>query len=122
METTKFNSARLTAGAANPVLLATEAADYLVRKGVPFRQAHDVVGKVLREGERQGRVWTDLSLEDLKKISPAFEADFSEGLNVAAALAAKKVPGGTAPEAVRQAISDLEERLNKRASKIGAMP
>jgi argininosuccinate lyase len=61
-------------------------------------------------------------LEDLKKISPVFEANFSDGLNVVAALAAKKVPGGTAPEAVRQAISDLEERLNKRVSKIGATP
>jgi argininosuccinate lyase len=121
-QTTKFSSERLTAAASNPVLLATEAADYLVHKGVPFRQAHDVVGKVLREAERQGKIWTDLPFEDLKKISPAFEANFSDGLNVAAALATKKVPGGTAPEAVRQAIADLEERLNKRASKIGATP
>src|ERR1700688_900708 len=122
IETTKFSSERLTAAASNPVLLATEAADYLVHKGVPFRQAHDVVGKVLREAERQGKIWTALSFEDLKKISPAFEADFSDGLTVAAALAAKKVPGGTAPEAVRKAISDLQERLNKRVSKIGATP
>jgi len=122
IETTKFSSERLTAAASNPVLLATEAADYLVHRGVPFRQAHDVVGKVLREAERQGKIWTDLSFEDLKKISPAFEANFSDGLNVTRALAAKKVPGGTAPEAVRKAIADLEERLNKRASKIGAMP
>jgi argininosuccinate lyase len=122
IETTKFNSERLMAAASNPVLLATEAADYLVHKGVPFRQAHDAVGKVLREAERQEKIWTDLPLEDLQKISPAFEANFSDGLNVAAALAAKKVPGGTAPEAVRRAISDLEERLNRRASKIGATP
>jgi argininosuccinate lyase len=58
----------------------------------------------------------------LKKISSAFEADFSSGLNVNAALAAKKVPGGTAPDAVRKAISELEERLNKKTSKIGATP
>jgi argininosuccinate lyase len=122
IETTKFSSERLTAAASNPVLLATEAADYLVHKGVPFRQAHDVVGQVLREAERQGKNWTDLPFEDLKRISPAFAANFSDGLNVAAALAAKKVPGGTAPEAVRKAIADLEERLNKRASKIGATP
>jgi argininosuccinate lyase len=122
IETTKFSPERLTAAASNPVLLATEAADYLVKKGVPFRQAHDVVGKVLREAERQGKVWTDLPFEDLKKISPAFEANFSDGLNVAAALATKKVPGGTAPAAVRKAIANLEERLNKRTSKIGATP
>jgi len=119
---TKFNSERLVAAASNPVLLATEAADYLVHRGLPFRQAHDVVGRVLGEAERRGKIWTDLPLEDLKRISPAFEANFSDGLNVAAALAAKKVPGGTAPEAVRQAISDLEERLNQRISKIGATP
>jgi argininosuccinate lyase len=122
LETTKFNAERLTAAASNPVLLATEAADYLVHKGVPFRQAHDIVGKVLREAERQEKAWTEVSLGDLKKISPAFEADFHDGLNLAAALAAKKVPGGTAPESVRKAISDLEERLNKKTSKIGATP
>ncbi|MGB6835987.1 MAG: argininosuccinate lyase, partial [Candidatus Acidiferrum sp.] len=122
LETTKFNAERLTAAAANPVLLATEAADYLVHKGVPFRQAHDIVGKVLREAERQEKAWTEVPLGDLKKISPAFEADFRDGLNLAAALAAKKVPGGTAPESVRKAISDLEERLNKKTSKIGATP
>jgi argininosuccinate lyase len=122
IETTKFNARRLAAAASNPVLLATEAADYLVHRGVPFRQAHDIVGKVLREAERQGKIWTSLPLEDLKRISPSFDAGFSDGLNVQAALAAKKVPGGTAPEAVLKAISDLEERLNKKTSKIGATP
>jgi len=122
IEGTQFREERLRAAASNPLLLATEAADYLVHKGIPFRQAHDIVGKVLREAERQTKVWTELPLEDLKKISPAFEADFSAGLNVAAALAAKKVPGGTAPDSVRKAISDLEERLNKKTTKLGATP
>jgi len=119
---TEFREDRLRAAASNPLLVATEAADYLVRKGVPFRQAHDIVGKVLREAERRQKIWTDLPLEALKKISPAFEADFADGLSVNAALSAKKVPGGTAPEAVRRAISDLEERLNKKTTKIGATP
>ncbi|HUE43556.1 MAG TPA: hypothetical protein VMP12_08315, partial [Candidatus Sulfotelmatobacter sp.] len=122
IEGTQFREERLRAAASNPLLLATEAADYLVHKGIPFRQAHDIVGKVLREAERQTKVWTELPLEDLKKISPAFEADFSAGLNVAAALAAKKVPGGTAPDSVRKAISDLEERLNKKTTNRGATP
>jgi argininosuccinate lyase len=119
---TQFREDRLRAAASNPLLLATEAADYLVHKGVPFRQAHDIVGKVLREAERQGKDWTQLPLEDLKKISPAFESDFANSLSLQAALAAKKVPGGTAPDAVRKAIADLEERLNKKTSKIGATP
>jgi argininosuccinate lyase len=119
---TGFQEDRLRAAASNPLLLATEAADYLVHKGVPFRQAHDIVGKVLREAERQGILWTELPEKDLKSISPAFEIDFSSGLNIAAALEAKNVPGGTAPDAVKRAISDLEERLNKKTSKIGATP
>ena len=119
---TKFNAERLPAAASNPALLATEAADYLVRKGIPFRQAHDIVGKVLREAEKQGVSFIALPLEKLKQISPAFDADFAKSLSLDAALAAKKIPGGTAPESVRAAIADLEVRLNKKASKIGAKP
>jgi len=119
---TKFNVDRLRAAASNPALLATEAADYLVRKGIPFRQAHDIVGKVLREAEKQGVSFTTLPLQQLKQISPAFDADFAKSLSVDAALAAKKVPGGTAPESVRAAIADLEARLNKKANKTGAKP
>src|SRR5438876_7785990 len=119
---TRFNAERLQTAASNPALLATEAADYLVHQGIPFRQAHDIIGKVLREAERQNVSWTALPLEALKKISPAFEADFAKGLSVEAALAAKKVPGGTAPESVRAAIADLEGRLNKRVTKTGAKP
>ncbi|MHB8502835.1 MAG: argininosuccinate lyase [Candidatus Acidiferrales bacterium] len=119
---TQFREDRLRAAASNPVLFATDAADYLVHKDVPFRQAHDLIGKVLREAEKQGKPWTHLSLADVQKISPLFEADFSDGLNVDAALASKKVPGGTAPEAVQKAIADLEERLNKKTTKIGATP
>ena len=109
---TEFREDRLRAAASNPLLLATEAADYLVHKGVPFRQAHDIVGTVLREAERQGKVWTALPLEDLMKISPAFEADFANSLSLQVALAAKQVPGGTATEVVRKAIADLQEGLN----------
>jgi argininosuccinate lyase len=119
---TKFNAGRLAAAAANPALLATEAADYLVHKGIPFRQAHDIVGKVLREAEKQNVAWTALPLKTLKKISPAFEADFAGSLSLDAALASKKVRGGTAPESVRAAIADLEGRLKKKATKTGAEP
>jgi argininosuccinate lyase len=118
----KFREDRFRAAASNPALLATEAADYLVHKGVAFRQAHDIVGKVLREAEKQNISWTALPLAELKKISPAFDADFAKGLTVEAALAAKSIPGGTAPESVRQAIADLEARLNKKTIKTGAKP
>jgi argininosuccinate lyase len=119
---TKFNAGRLAAAASNPALLATEAADYLVHKGIPFRQAHDIIGKVLREAEKQNVAWTTLPLKTLQKISPALEADFAGSLSLDAALASKKVRGGTAPDSVRAAITDLEERLNKKTQKKGAKP
>jgi len=117
---TKFNNERLRAAAANPALLATEAADYLVRKGIPFRQAHDLVGKVLREAEKRNVSWTALPLDVLKTISPAFDSDLSVCLTLDAALASKKVPGGTAPDSVRAAIADLQARLNQKTSTTGA--
>ena len=110
---TRFNEEKLKAAAANDALLATEAADYLVRKGMPFRQAHDIVGKLLREAERQDKKWTQLPLEELKKLSPIFEHDFFNGLTAESALAAKAVPGGTSRESVRQACEQLEKKLTK---------
>ena len=115
VRTTGFRDDLLAARAEDPALLATEAADYLVRKGVPFRQAHDLVGKVLKEAERQGTPWTKLPLEDLERVSPEFGSDIYASLSVAAALASKKVPGGTALDSVRAAIADLESRLPKEA-------
>jgi argininosuccinate lyase len=114
---TKFNEAKLVGAASNEALLATEAADYLVRRGLPFRQAHDAVGKILREAERQNKNWTQLPLSELQKISPAIDANFTRGLNVQSALAAKAVPGGTAPETVRAACEKLEEQLTKTRSR-----
>jgi argininosuccinate lyase len=122
VSSTKFNTERFRAAASNPPLLATEAADYLARKGIPFRQAHDIVGKVLREAEKQGVSFTSLPSEKLRQISDAFDADFAKSLSVDAALAAKKVPGGSAPESVRAAIADMEARVNKKATKTGAKP
>jgi argininosuccinate lyase len=115
IKTTAFRDDRLRSIASDPALLATEAADYLVRRGIPFRQAHDLVGKILQEAERQQKPWTELSLDELRKISPAFASDFRSGLSVEAALASKKVPGGTATECVRAAIAEFEHRLPKEA-------
>jgi len=114
LEKTKFREDRLCAAASNPALLATYAADYLVRRGVPFRQAHDLIGQVLREAEKQGKPWIHLSSEDLRKISPEFAEDFLKGLSVQSALASKSVAGGTAEESVRAAITQLEQNLDQR--------
>ena len=114
---TKFREDRLRAAVADPALLATEAADYLVRRGMPFRQAHDVVGRMLREADKQGKAWTRLAMTDIKKLSPLFGDDFLEGISVESAIAAKAVPGGTAEGSVRAAIIQLEQNLKERESK-----
>jgi argininosuccinate lyase len=111
---TSFNETRLRAAAADPALLATEAADYLVARGVPFRQAHEIVGQAIREAERQGKQMQELPLETLRKFSPAFGADLGSALTVEAALARRRVPGGTAPESVRGALVEIRARLGKR--------
>ena len=114
---TKFREDKLNWAASNSALLATEAADYLVRRGVPFRQAHDIVGKLLSQAERENKKWTQLPLSELKKLSSVFEDDFFEGLNVESALAAKSVPGGTARESVRATCEELERKLTKLGAK-----
>ena len=114
---TKFRADRLCAAASNPALFATDAADYLVHRGVPFRQAHDLVGKVLREAEKQRKPWTQLSVEDVRKISPLFEQDFLQGPSVESAIASKVVPGGTAEGSVRAAIAQLELKLKQLENK-----
>jgi argininosuccinate lyase len=108
---TRLDEDRLRQAAADPALLATEAAHYLVRRGLPFRQAHEMIGQMVREGERLGKSWTDLPLAELKKFSPLFESDLRESLTVDAALSSRDVPGGTAPSRVLQALADCRSRL-----------
>lgn len=107
----KFREDRLRAAANNPALFATDAADYLVRRGLPFRQAHDLVGKVLREAEKQGKPWPALSLADARNISPEIDEGFLSSHSVENAINSKSVPGGTAESSVRAAIAQLEQKL-----------
>ena len=111
LATTKFREDRLRAAASNPALLATEAADYMVKRGVPFRQAHDIVGQLLRLAEQHGKPWTELCLTDIKVLAPQIGDDFLHSFSVESAIAAKSVPGGTAEESVRAAIAQCEQKL-----------
>ena len=95
---------------ADPFILATEYADHLARKGVPFREAHGVVGALVRACEQRGCRLADLGLEDLREAHPQFGED-AVGLTVEDALAARSVAGGTAPKRVREAIEEAKERL-----------
>ncbi len=108
---TKINAQRLREAADDPALLATEAADYLVGRGVPFREAHEIVGKLVREAERRGQSWASMPLEKLQQFSPAFGADLFEQLTVESALARRRAPGGTAPDTVRAALADCRKRV-----------
>ena len=82
---------------------ATDLADYLVRKGVPFRDAHEIVGKAVRLGVETGRDLADMSLAELQRFSPLIENDVFEALSLAGSVAARDVLGGTAPNRVREA-------------------
>lgn len=83
-----------------PNLLATDLADYLVKRGMPFRQAHHVVGAVVQLAEDKNVLLTDLTLADLQGVSSAFESDVTEAFSITAALANRNVTGGTSPEAL----------------------
>jgi argininosuccinate lyase len=113
---TQVNRARMLAAAGDPALLATEAADYLVSRGVPFREAHEIVGRVVAEAERQGCAWTALPLDTLRKFSAAFEPDWQRAITLESALARRRVPGGTAPETVRAALAACRARLETLAA------
>jgi argininosuccinate lyase len=110
---TKFNEARLQEASQDPTLVATELADYLVAFGVPFREAHEVVGKVLRAAEQEGKSIREMPLERLKEFSPAFGRDLGTVLTLESALARRAVAGGTAPGAVRAALEEFKARLAK---------
>ncbi len=92
-------------------LLATEVADYLVLKGVPFRKAHHITGKIVLYAEKQGKALEELKLEEFKKFSELFEKDIYKWLTVEHALKRRKVAGGTAPSQVKKAISRAKKEL-----------
>jgi argininosuccinate lyase len=110
---TKFRQERLREAAQDPALVATEVADYLVAQGIPFREAHEIVGKVLRAAEQAGRSIREMPIAELRNFSPMFGPELSTVLALESALARRSVPGGTAPGAVRAALEDFNARLVK---------
>jgi argininosuccinate lyase len=92
---------------------AWAAATYLVQRGVPFRLAHEVVGKAVRLALEKSCVLKDLSLDDLKELSPAFDQEFYACLSLQAVLAIHDVPGGTAPGRVRQAMGEARKQIER---------
>ena len=90
---------------------ATDLADYLVRKAVPFRDAHTIVGRVVAHALENGLSLHEIEVSQLQQFSDAIEADVVESLTLEGSIAARKHPGGTAPEAVMAAIQTAKESL-----------
>ena len=93
-------------------MLATEVADYLVTRGVPFRDAHAITGRLVRAAMDQGRELTDFSLEELQAFSERIDKNLFLRLTVTAAIDRKSQIGGTARTRVEQRIKDLERMLS----------
>ena len=110
LPTMTFNAETTAAAAIADFALATDYADYLAKRGVPFREAHEAVGRLVARCEAEGRTFAELSLDELQAAHPAFEADALE-IDLASALAARDVPGGTAPSAVAAAREAARSRL-----------
>jgi argininosuccinate lyase len=91
---------------------ATDLADYLVRKGTAFRDAHEVVGKAVAYGIEQGKDLSELSLEELRNFSPDIENDVFDILTLEGSLNARNHIGGTAPEQVKKAITKAKSLLS----------
>jgi argininosuccinate lyase len=111
LETVRVNRARFEEELRGGFLLATELADYLVRKGVPFREAHAAVGSIVGECDRRGISLADLPLSEYRKRSRAFGADLYRFLDPAKSVAMKRSAGSTAPRAVAAAIRRWKKRL-----------
>jgi len=93
--------------AASGMLLATDAADYLVGRGVPFRRAHEIVGALVRTLMADGREFTSLSLAEWQSASPLFEADIASRITPQASVAAKRTPQSTSPAAVAARLAEV---------------
>jgi argininosuccinate lyase len=111
-----FNTGRMEAACLGGFLEATDAAEYLVRKGMPFRKAHEVAALAVRDCLAGGqRSLGERSLEQLRERSGLFEEDIYRALAPQACLAARKLAGGPAPGEVRRQIRELRKILRKDA-------
>ncbi len=112
IETMTVNHSRMLEITEKDFSNATELADYLATKGIPFREAHEIVGKLVLEGIQKGTFLQDISLADYQKIVPAIEEDIYEKLQSKTAVATRNSAGGTGFDQVRQQIEQAKKQLN----------
>jgi argininosuccinate lyase len=111
MKSAEFDQERMQLAAETGFMNAWAAATYLVQRGVPFRLAHEQVGKAVQMSLEKGCELRDLSLEELRKLNPAFDQEFYSCLDLRSVLAIHDVPGGTSPAQVRQAMAEAKQRI-----------
>ncbi|MBD2017498.1 argininosuccinate lyase [Microcoleus sp. FACHB-53] len=110
----EFKSARLAQAVDEDFSNATDVADYLASKGVPFREAYNLVGKVVRTCLKSDKLLKDLSLEEWQALHPAFEGDIYQAIAPTQVVAARNSYGGTGFEQVRQALQEARDRVESR--------
>ena len=111
MQEVEFNYPHMLQAAQSGFMNAWAAATYLVKRGVPFRLAHEQIGKTVQLCVEKRCELADLSLEELRQFSPEFDHDFYSCLTLEPVLAIHDVPGGTAPGQVKPAILDAKNRI-----------
>jgi len=110
MRTIEVDAGRMR-GAIRDYVLATDVADYLVRKGLPFRAAHGISAAISRNAWDAGRSLSDLTVDEYRRYSPLFDSDILE-LSMERSVAARDVPGGTAPMRVAAALAAARTLLD----------
>jgi argininosuccinate lyase len=111
LRTVNVNAARMYAAAAGDFASATDMADYLVRQGLPFREAHAVVGRLVAGCAATGRSLAELSLEELREASPLLGTEALQLLTPESCVAARRARGGTAREAVDEQLKKARELM-----------
>jgi len=107
----KINREKMKIAASDPNLLATDLAEYLVKKGMPFREAHEVVGKLVAETVAKGKKLNDISLAALKKVSSLFDADVSKVFDLRRSLAARQAIGAPSAKNIAAQIKRWRKEL-----------
>ena len=113
LHNTTFNTKKLQQATRGGFMTATDLADYLVRKNIPFRKAHGIVGRVVAHCQRKGIELTDLGLDELQEFSPAIEQDIFNVLSVEGSVNSRISTGGTAQIQVERALEIAEQQLEK---------
>ena len=111
LTTMKINKKKMLNATKQGFLTATDAADYLVKKGVPFRESHHIAGRVVAYCIKTSQGLEDLSIDEWRGFSKAFGKDIKEVISVEASVKSRKAKGGTAPEAVKRRLKEIEREI-----------